>query len=70
MVHIGDLEDVVVCTDLLGNEPHRKIDEGSMVTSGSLGGVIVSTLAWNATGMCLIPPLGTIFPIFIIPPPP
>ena len=36
-----------------------------MVTSGSLGTVLVSTLAWNARDVGLIPALGAIFPIFI-----
>ena len=38
-----------------------------VVTSGSLGGVIVSTLAQNARDEGLIPILGAIFPIFITP---
>ena len=38
-----------------------------VVTLGSLGGVMVSTLAWNARGMGLIPTLGAIFPLFIKP---
>ena len=38
-----------------------------LLTLGILGGVIVSTLAWNAKDVGLIPTLGTIFPIFIIP---
>ena len=36
-----------------------------MVTPGSLGGVIVSTLARNARDVGLIPALGIILPIFI-----
>ena len=36
-----------------------------MVTSGSLYGVMVSTLAQNARDVDLIPTLGAIFPIFI-----
>ena len=35
--------------------------------SESLGGVTVSTLALNARDVDLIPGLGAIFPIFIIP---
>ena len=38
-----------------------------MVTSGSLGDVMVSTLALNARDVCSIPTLGTIFPIFVTP---
>ena len=36
-----------------------------MVISGSLGGEMVSTLAWNARDVCSIPTVGTIFPMFI-----
>ena len=39
---------VVVCTDLSGKEPQRPVGLGRVVTSGSLGGVKVSTLTWNA----------------------
>ena len=35
----------VVCTDLTGKELHGQV---GVVTSGSLYGVMVSTLAWNA----------------------
>ena len=38
-----------------------------MVISGSLGGVLLSTLAWNARDVGSIPGLGTVFPIFITP---
>ena len=41
-----------------------------MVTSGSLGDEMVSTLAQNARCMTLIPALGAIFRIVITPPPP
>ena len=40
---------------------------GSMVTSGRLGDVIISTMAKNARGVGSIPALATIFPIFITP---
>ena len=56
---------VVVCTNLSGKEPHRQAGIGKVVTSGSLGDVMVSTLAQNARGVGSIPALGTIFPIFI-----
>ena len=56
---------VVVCTDLSGKEPHIQVGMGSMVTSGSQGGVIVSTFPLNAKVGALIPALSTIFPIFI-----
>ena len=52
------VDSVVVCTDLSGKEPYREVGVGSMVTSGSLGGVMVNTLAWNARNV------GTMFPIF------
>ena len=57
----------MVSTDFLGKEPHRQVDVDSVVTSGSLGGVMVSTLAWNASDVDPIPALGAIFPIFITP---
>ena len=38
-----------------------------MVISGSLGGVMVSTLAWNAIPVGSILALGAVFPIFITP---
>ena len=56
---------VVVCTDLWSKELHRQVGVGIVVTSGSLHGVMVSTLARTAKGVCSIPFLGTIFPIFI-----
>ena len=37
-----------------------------MVTSGSLGGVIISTVAWNIRSVCSIPALDVILPISII----
>ena len=40
---------------------------GIVVTSGSLHGVMVSTLAQNARDVGSVPALGTIFPIFIKP---
>ena len=38
-----------------------------MLASGSLGGVMVNTLAWNTRVVGSISALGTIFPIFITP---
>ena len=38
---------------------------GTVVTSGSLGGVMVRMLAQNARDVGSIPTLGAIFPIFI-----
>ena len=37
-----------LCTDLSGKEPHRQVGVGKVVTSRSLGDIMVSTLAWNA----------------------
>ena len=58
---------VVVCTDPSGKEPHREVGVGRMVTSGSLCGVMVSTLARNARDVDLISALGTIFTLLITP---
>ena len=38
-----------------------------MITSGILGGVMVSILTWNARDVGSIPALCTIFPVFITP---
>ena len=57
---------VVVCTDFSGKELHRQVGVDRVSTSGSLGGVMVSTLAWNARNVGLIPTLD-MFPIFIAP---
>ena len=38
---------------------------GTMLTSQSLGGVMVNTLAWNTRGVGFIHALGAIFAIFI-----
>ena len=48
-------------------EPHRQEGVGSKVTSGSLAGEMVSTLAQNARDLGLIPAVGTLFSIFITP---
>ena len=58
---------VAVCTDLSGKEPHRQVGMGSMITSGILGGIMVSTLTWNANEVGSVSALGTILPIFITP---
>ena len=60
---------VIVGTDLSasGKELHRQVGVGTVVTSGSLGGVMVNIPAWNARDVGSIPSLGTIFPIFITP---
>ena len=46
---------------------HIQVSVGSMVTAGSLGGVMVSTLTRNARDVGSISALGPVFPIFIIP---
>ena len=48
-------------------EPYRQVGMGRVVTSGSLVGVMVSTLAWNARDVGYIPTLDAIFPILITP---
>ena len=56
------------CTDFRSNELHKQMGMDRVMTSGSLGGTIVSTLTWNTIGVGTIPALGTIFPILIAPP--
>ena len=58
---------ITVCTDLSGKEAHRQVGMDKVVTSRSLAGVMVSTMAQNARDMGRITTLGTIFPIFITP---
>ena len=55
---------VVVCTDPSGKELHRQIGVGR---SGSLGRVIVSTLAWNARDLGSIPFNAQYFPFLSAP---
>ena len=43
---------VVVCTDLAGKEPHRQLGMGRVMTSGSLGDVMVSILTRWGLGSC------------------
>ena len=57
---------MVFCADLSGKELHRQVGVYGLLTSGSLGSVMVSLLGWNAGNACLIPILGKYFPIFII----
>ena len=49
---------VVVCTDISGKEPYRQVAVTRVVTSGSLGDEMISTLTHNARDMGLIPALG------------
>ena len=46
---------VVVCTDLFDKELHRLEEVGRVVTSGSIGDVMVSKLAQNARDVGSIP---------------
>ena len=55
---------LLVCTDLSVKAAHRKVGMDSMVTSGILGGVMVSTLSQIARDVGSISALGTLFPIF------
>ena len=50
---------VIVCTDHSGKKLPRQVGVGSVATSGSLGGVMIITLAKNAREMVSIPALGT-----------
>ena len=58
---------VVVCTDLSGKKPHGQVGMGIVMTSGSLGCIMFSTLAQNARDVDSIPALGIVLPIFITP---
>ena len=51
---------VLVCTNLSCKEPHRQVVVDRVMTSDSLGGVVVSTLALNSSS----PALGVMFPIY------
>ena len=53
------------CTDLSCKEPHILVAVGRVVISGSLLGVMGSTLAQNTRYLDMIPVLGALFPIFI-----
>ena len=59
----------MLCTDALGKVSYiyRQVGVGRMVTSGSIGDVMVSTLAWNTRNVGSSSALGTIFLIFITP---
>ena len=59
---------VVVCTDLWGKESHRQASVNRARTSGSICGIMISTLARNPIYVGSIPDLGTISSIFIIAP--
>ena len=69
--HFLKINIVGVCTDLSGNnknyqkKPHRQAGVNRVMASGSLGGFMVSTLAWHAGGVGFNPPLGPVFPFFI-----
>ena len=59
---------VIVNTDLSCKEPHRNVSVVNKVISGSLGGVMVSTLILNVRDVGSIPTPGKIFPVFITTP--
>ena len=52
-------------TDLTCKKQHRQIGVRRVLTSGSLGDVMVRILAQNARDVGSFPVFGTIFPIFI-----
>ena len=54
-------------TDISCKELHRPVGIGRVVTSGSLSGLMVCTLARNPRDMDLISALGAIFSISITP---
>ena len=58
---------VVLCTYLSEKEPHRQVGISMVQSSGTLYGVIVNILSWNARNVGSIPALGTIFPISMTP---
>ena len=58
---------VADCTDLSGKEPHRQVGLDRIITSGRLGGLMVSTMAQNTRAMGSTPALGAIFLILITP---
>ena len=47
----------VACIDLSGKEPHSQAGVGSVVTSGSLGGITIGTLTQNGRAVGSIPAL-------------
>ena len=62
-----NIDIVVGCTNLSTQEPHRRVGLGRVVTSSSLGGVMINTLARHAKDVGSIPTIGAKFPIFITP---
>ena len=55
----------IVCTDLSGKKPHMQVGVYRMMISGSLGGVMVSTLARNETDVGSNSALDTACIIFV-----
>ena len=55
----------IVCTDLSGKGPDTQEGVGRMLSSGSLSGAMVSTLARDARDVGSSPTLGRIFSVFI-----
>ena len=62
---MGSLYSIIACTEHSGKEPHRQVAVGRVVTLGSVGGVMISTMALNARDLGSIPSLGEIFPFFV-----
>ena len=58
---------MVVCTDLSGKEPHSQVGVSMVIRSGSVCGVMVSTMVQKARDVGYISVLGTGAPIFITP---
>ena len=56
---------VVAYNDLCCKEPHKQVDVGRLVASGSLGGVMAITLTRNVRDLSSIPGLDALFLIFI-----
>ena len=64
-IHHSHDNSVMVCTDLSGKNTHRQVSVGNMVTSRSLGSVMISILAQNARDVGSILTLNGIFLISI-----
>ena len=58
---------VIVCSELSGKELHRQVGVDKGDATGSLGGVMASTLTLKARDVGSIQTLSSIFPIVITP---
>ena len=61
------MQSAILCTDLSGKEQYIQVGMERVVTSGRLGGVMISTHTRNARDVGSIPALGVIFRIFHYP---